>query len=129
LILLDAGVLAENGEFERILVHELFHFVWVRLSNAARRAWEDLVRVEIASGARGELGWSSEWRKHRLAVDSARERDARWRRYACESFCDTAAWMYSGVKSHDEFTLGSRAGKVRRGWFAARFPADATLRM
>jgi len=128
-ILLDAGVLIERGEFERILIHELFHFVWVRLSNASRRAWEDVLRVEIVSGARGELGWSSEWRKNRLAADSVRERDARWRRYACESFCDTAAWIFSGVGLHDEFTLGSRAGSVRRRWFAAHFPGDAGLRM
>ena len=35
LILLDASVLARHGEFERILVHEIFHFAWVHLSNPA----------------------------------------------------------------------------------------------
>jgi len=128
-ILLDAGVLAERGEFERILVHELFHFVWVRLSNASRRAWEDVLREEIAGGIGGEMGWSSEWRKDQLANDSARKRDGRWRRYACESFCDTAAWMFSGVESHGEFTLGLHAEKVRRRWFVEHFPVDAGLRM
>ena len=38
LILLDAAVFARRGEFERILIHELFHFAWVRLSNQQRRA-------------------------------------------------------------------------------------------
>jgi hypothetical protein len=128
-ILLDAGVLRERGEFERILVHELFHFVWVRLSNASRRTWEDVLQAEIASGVRGELGWSSEWRKNKLASESALARDPRWRRYACESFCDTAAWIYSGVMGHDEFTLGSRVGNLRRRWFAGHFPVHAGVRM
>lgn len=126
-ILLDAGVLARRGEFERILIHELFHFVWVRLSNAIRREWEDVLRVELKRGARGELGWSSEWRKESLAPDSSRLRDGRWRRYACESFCDTAAWIFAGIRSHDEFTLRSRARDARRRWFRRRFPARAAM--
>jgi hypothetical protein len=126
-ILLDAGVLARRGEFERILVHELFHFAWVRLSNASRREWEDLLRAEIASRCAGELGWSAEWRKGGLPPGSARFRTPRWRRYACESFCDTAAWLYAGVRAHDEFTLGSRARSRRRRWFRMHFPADAAV--
>jgi len=128
-IFLDAGVLAERGEFERILIHELFHFVWVRLSNAARHAWEDVLRAEISRRVAGELGWSSEWRKHKLTGASPRVRDPRWRRYACESFCDTATWMFSGIDAHGEFTLGSRARKVRRRWFELRFPHTADLRI
>ena len=65
-ILLDAGLLAQPGEFERILVHEIFHFAWVRLSNQTRRSWEDVLAAEFAARARGELGWSSEWRKDKL---------------------------------------------------------------
>jgi hypothetical protein len=128
-IVLDADVFARRGEFERILIHELFHFVWVRLSNAERREWEDLLRAEIASGAAGELGWSAEWRKNGLPASSPRLRTPRWRRYACESFCDTAAWLYAGVHSHDEFTLRSRARNRRRRWFQLHFPADAVLLM
>jgi hypothetical protein len=116
-VLLDRGVFARRGEFERILIHELFHFVWVRLSNDARRDWERVLRGEFARGVRGELGWSSEWRKDTLALRDSRARDARWRRYACESFCDTAAWIFAHVAGHDEFTLSVRARKARRHWF------------
>jgi len=128
-ILLDGGVLARRGEFERILIHELFHFVWVRLSNAVRHDWEDVLRAEVRGGRRGELGWSSEWRKDSLAPDSSRRRDARWRRYACESFCDTAAWIFAGIRTHDEFTLRSRARETRRRWFGRHFPAGADVRI
>jgi hypothetical protein len=117
LILLDAEVLARRGEFERILVHELFHFAWLRLSNEKRRSWEQVLRQEFTSRTPGELGWSAEWRKARLARSDARRRTARWRRYACESFCDTAAWLYAGLRAHDEFTLPARARSPRRAWF------------
>ena len=66
LILLDAAVLARRGEFERILIHELFHFVWVRLSNQKRRAWEQVLAGELRERVKGELGWSAEWRKELL---------------------------------------------------------------
>lgn len=128
-IFLDAGVLAEAGEFERILIHELFHFVWVRLSNASRRDWEDVLRRERAQGTRGELGWSAEWRKEDLRADSDRIRDPRWRRYACESFCDTAAWLYSGIGAHDEFTLRTGGRQIRRRWFTRQFPLHAALKL
>ncbi len=126
-ILLDSDVLARRGEFERILIHELFHFVWVRFSNAARRDWEAVLKRELMQGTRGELGWSSEWRKKKLAITNARKRDARWRRYACESFCDTAAWMFSVLRSHDEFTLAKGARKARRQWFRKRICSAGRL--
>jgi hypothetical protein len=126
-VLLDSDLLARRGEFERILLHEIFHFAWVRLSNARRREWEDLLRTEIGSHVRGELGWSSEWRKNTLLPESPRHRDPRWRRYACESFCDTAAWLFAGIRIHDEFTLGVRAQRRRRGWFNQHFPESAPL--
>jgi hypothetical protein len=116
-ILLDAEVFVRRGEFERILVHELFHFAWVRLSNQQRRAWEDIVVHELAAQAAGELGWSAEWRKDTLSSKDIRRRTPRWRRYACESFCDTAAWLYCGLRQHDEFTLAAPARRLRRQWF------------
>ena len=105
-------------EFPRIFVHELFHFIWVRLGNPARRSWERLVKAEWREGARGELGWSAEWRKRALAPRDARSRSRRWREYCCESFCDTAAWLYSGARRHDEFTLATGRRARRRAWFA-----------
>jgi len=44
-----------------------------------------------------------------------------WREYLCESFCDTGAWLYAGVKGHDEYTLAARFRKRRRAWFAEAF--------
>ena len=117
LILLDAQVLRTRGEFERILIHELFHFAWVLLSNADRRSWEQVLSVEFGRRARGELGWSAEWRKLRLTSDDRRRRSLKWRRYTCESFCDSAAWMFADLRNHDEFTLGVRDRGRRRAWF------------
>ena len=106
-----------NAEFPRILVHELFHFVWLRLGNPRRRLWEEQLRGEIRSGTSGELGWSAEWRKADLTARDARSRTRSWRLYCCESFCDTAAWLYSGTKAHDEFTLAGKVRLSRRRWF------------
>jgi len=106
-----------QAEFPRIFVHEVFHFVWLRAGNAARIGFERILAREIDSGVRGELGWSAELRKNKLTVADRRDRTRRWRDYCCESFCDTAAWLYSGVKLHDEFTLAKRCRKIRREWF------------
>ncbi len=105
------------SEFPRIFTHEVFHFVWVRLGNAARISYEELVRAEWLDGRSGELGWSSEWRKRALLRSDVRRRSRRWREYCCESFCDTAAWLYSGIAGHDEYRLPARACRYRRGWF------------
>jgi hypothetical protein len=117
LILLDSEVLAQRGDFERILVHELFHFVWVRLSNAVRRDWERTLERELKGRARGELGWSAERRKSRLAAKAVQARGSAWRLYACESFCDTAAWRFAGLDWHAEFTLAARFRRARGEWF------------
>jgi hypothetical protein len=117
-ILLDAGLLDQPGEFERILVHEIFHFVWVRLSNQTRRSWEGILAGELAARARGELGWSAEWRKTKVGRPDVRRRTPGWRRYVCESFCDTSAWLYAGLRQHDEYTLAAPARRARRSWFA-----------
>ena len=123
LILLDTAVLARRGEFERILIHELFHFAWVRLSNRNRVAWEQLLANELRDRVKGELGWSAEWRKETLTRTDARLRTPKWRRYACESFCDSAAWMFAGLRVHDEFTLPAASRRERRRWFTEQFSA------
>ncbi len=124
LILLDAAVLARRGEFERILIHELFHFAWVRLSNQKRRAWERVLAGELRDRVRGELGWSAEWRKETLTFADPRFRTPKWRRYACESFCDTAAWMFAALSAHDEFTLAAASRRLRRRWFREQLSAS-----
>ena len=108
-------------EFPRIFVHELFHFVWLRAGNPARLAYEELVAGEFREGARGELGWSAQWRKNALAPGDLAARHRRWREYCCESFCDSAAWLYSGVRRHAEFTLAARFRDRRRAWFLETF--------
>ncbi len=127
IILMDAEVLRNPGDFERILVHEVFHFAWRRLSNATRRSWEELIASEHAGLARGELGWSAEWRKLKLVPADRRRRTPAWRRYACESFCDSAAWLFSGIANHPEFTLPDRFRGPRKAWFAKRFPTTAPM--
>ncbi|HML17961.1 MAG TPA: hypothetical protein VK419_13100 [Bryobacteraceae bacterium] len=127
LILLDSEVLSRRGEFERILIHEIFHFVWRRLSNATRRSYERVIASELRCRAPGELGWSAEYRKLKLSRSDPTRRTLAWRRYACESFCDSAAWLYAGLRRHREFTLPGRFRKLRRGWFAEKFPATASI--
>jgi len=105
-------------EFPRIFVHETAHFLWLRLGNPTRRSWEEIVRSELRAGGRGELGWSAEWRKTALRPLDMRTRTRRWREYCCESFCDTAAWLYSGVGGHPEFTLTPQLRRVRAQWFS-----------
>lgn len=117
-IVLDSSLLTDARERARIFLHELFHFAWVRLGNPGRQSWEDLIDAELRSRARGELGWSSEWRKNALA---GRRTLPLWPHYLCESFCDTAAWRYSGSIAHDEFTLANRWCRARKAWFDARF--------
>jgi hypothetical protein len=107
-----------RAEFPRIFVHEVAHFIWLRLGNPARRSWEEVLRAEIAARARGELGWSAEWRKRALRAAEIAGRTRRWREYCCESFCDTAAWLYGGLERHEEFTLGAGWRRGRRIWFA-----------
>jgi hypothetical protein len=134
LILIDSQTLCVPGDFERILVHEIFHFAWLRLSNQTRWSWEDLLRSELRARAAGELGWSAEWRKEKLRIKSTRtdrERETAappptpaWRRYACESFCDSAAWLFAGLRDHAEFTLPPRFRRLRARWFRRHFDTE-----
>jgi len=116
-----------RSEFSRIFVHEVFHFVWLRLGNSRRRSFEALLASEHASHAKGELGWSAEWRKCALRPFDLRRRTRRWREYCCESFCDSAAWIFSGCKDHAEFTLSARFRGGRRRWFAEMTPPGLSI--
>ena len=121
-IVLDQELESQPRELARILTHELFHFAWVRLGNPLRRSYEELLEREWKSRARGELGWSAELRKSALLQPVRRSlRRDKWRDYACESFCDSAAWFYSGLRRHAEFTLAERYRKRRAAWFRDSF--------
>lgn len=100
-------------ELRRVTVHELFHFVWWRLGNPARRSWEALLLAECS---RGEAGWSAEWRKAALSEADRRDRTRRWREYLCEAFCDSAAALWA---SPVQCTLAPRSLARRRAWFQA----------
>jgi hypothetical protein len=125
-IVLDAALRKQPRELARILIHELFHFVWLRAGNPARRSYEALLAGEWKQRARGELGWSAEHRKPALKRRDRTTRSRAWREYACESFCDTAAWLWAGTTKHDEYTLRPRFRQERRRWFR-RFVVDRTL--
>ncbi len=127
-IILDEWLAEHPRELRRILTHEVFHFAWARLGNVRRNEFTNLLRSEFVLRARGELGWSAEYRKLaliELGISKRRPRGAiestRWRDYVCESFCDTAAWIYSGIHNHDEFTLGVRYRDRRKRWFVEAF--------
>ena len=120
-IVLDLELAGKPAELGRILTHELFHFAWVRMGNPTRRSYEDLLHREWKQRALGELGWSAELRKSVLSSNPGSHTHKKWRDYACESFCDTAAWLYSGIARHPEFTLAHRHRKRREEWFHATF--------
>ena len=126
-IVLDTALLTNWDELNRILVHELFHFAWVRLGNPKRRAFEAILHLELQAKARGELGWSAEWRKKELSKDDIAQRTRLFRHYVVESFCDTAACLYSGCRTHAEFTLAARWKNRREIWFQGIFQASGVL--
>ena len=121
-IFLDADLRQDPGERHRVVLHELFHFVWVRLGNPRRFAWESVLAAERKARARGEAGWSAEWRKGELSDRDAAERSRRWREYCCESFCDTAA-IAAGANRR-EATLASGRLRDRLNWFRRQFGAE-----
>ena len=114
-MILERDLLQSPQELKRIWLHELAHFVWWRMSNVNRRSWE---RILFAERTRGELGWSSQWRRDQLTANDRERRTRKWREYCCESFCDTAAWIQTGRPKHPEATLAPRYRKARIHWFA-----------
>ncbi len=113
---LDSDLIDRPRELRRILVHEVFHFVWWRLGNPRRDDWDLLLRRELQEGARGELGYSAEVLKAGVLPKDWKRLSFRWRQYRCESFCDTAAWYFRrGL--HGEYTLAPRFRRRREAWF------------
>jgi hypothetical protein len=124
-MVLDSALQANPAELERIFVHEIHHFAWVRAGNPLRRSYEEMVRGQMS--ARGELGWSAEGTKNGLAPGDCRRRTRRWREYVCESFCDTAAWVYSGRRSHPEWTLPRRHREARLRWWREHISGELSI--
>jgi hypothetical protein len=120
-VVLDGELRTNPNEWRRVFVHELFHFAWLRLGNPARESWRGQLQGEFEARIRGELGWSAEWRKKTLNSLDISDGSPRWKEYACESFCDTAAWLYAGLLAHDEFTLPRKWREPRRRWFIQQF--------
>lgn len=113
-IVLDSALAGSETELARIVAHELFHFVWLRMNNRQRRAWSELLASERT---RGELGWSSEWRRRALEDGDALLNTRRWREYVSESFCDTGAWITTGLAGDQDVTPGARWLDRRRRFF------------
>jgi len=115
-IILDLELLRDRQEQERILAHEIFHFVWWKLERERRDEYRSLLEREIRLHIRGEMGWSAEWRKKALKAGDVRLGDRRWREYCCESFCDTASIELLSLTKHPEVTLPRKARDLRRRW-------------
>src|SRR5439155_185041 len=89
-IVFETSLARDPSEFARIFVHELFHFVWLRLGNPLRRSYEDLLAREIHARARAELRWSAVLRTQQVYASALRPGSPRWRVFACGCFCATA---------------------------------------
>lgn len=113
-MVLDSALAASERELARIAAHELFHFVWLKMNNRQRRDWAHLLAAETT---RGELGWSSESRRRALADGDALLNTRRWREYVSESFCDTGAWIATGLPGDQDITPGARWLRRRERFF------------
>jgi hypothetical protein len=114
-IVLESELLTKDN-LPLIFVHEIFHFVWVRLGNGLRTSYAALLAEEQRCKARGEVGESAMVKK--AAGKYSKD-------YVCESFCDTAAWLYArGVKG-ERVTLAQRWRVRRKAWFDGVFGGDS----
>jgi hypothetical protein len=116
-IVLDRDLLEDPPLLRLILTHELLHFAWLRLGNARRREYQELLAFECARRARGELGESAGVAKEKVNESDWRSASPAWRYYACESFCDTGACLLGGVTHHPWFQLAKRWRERRAAWF------------
>ncbi len=115
-IVLDQSLVRTPHLLGRIFIHEVFHFVWLRLGTPLRESYAGLIGAELERGATGELGWSAESRKDRLDPKDPDTRTRRWREYLSESFCDTGGWLYGGAARYAERTLAREFRERRRSW-------------
>ncbi len=118
---LASELLDDEIELTRILLHEMFHFVWLRLGNARRKEYEALLIEEFRRRARGDAGWSAE---HVKVCIKQPGQSRLWRLYVCESFCDSAAVFVGGLTAHAEFTIAKSFWKKRCDWLGILLTAD-----
>jgi hypothetical protein len=118
-VVVDSELVKRPRALRLILLHELFHFVWMRLGNKRRSEFSALLVREYMYRATGELGESAAVKKSLLNDRDCLINSRLWRDYVCESFCDTAAWRHSDVQHHPAFTLAPRWRKRREVWFNA----------
>jgi hypothetical protein len=116
-IVLEEQLCDDPSGLRLILIHEILHFAWLRLGNRRRREFQVLLAAECAAHARGELGESADVAKEHITEHDCRSNSRAWRYYACESFCDTGAWLLSGIERHPSFRLAKRWRKRRAAWF------------
>ncbi|MFZ0592841.1 MAG: hypothetical protein WAM39_20440 [Bryobacteraceae bacterium] len=116
-IVLEENLVSEARDLRLIFAHEIYHFAWRRLGNTRRAEYDSLLREELASSALGELGESSSVAKQEHVSQERPLGGNSWKQYVCESFCDTGAWLFSGVEEHRTFQLASRWRTKRALWF------------
>jgi hypothetical protein len=116
-IVLEQDLLADAALLRLILTHEILHFAWRRLGNSRRGEYHELLVSECVSHARGELGESAAVAKEKIVEKDWLSGSPTWRQYACESFCDTGAWLLGGVARHASFDLAKRWRERRAAWF------------
>jgi hypothetical protein len=116
-IVLEENLASETGDLRLILAHELYHFAWWRLGNNRRAEYDSLLRTELTASAAGELGESSSVAKQEHVSRGFALGGNFWKHYVCESFCDTGAWLFSGVDEHRCFRLAAKWRIRRASWF------------
>lgn len=116
-IVLDDALIQHPPLLRLMLTHEIFHFVWIRLSNESRQGFERTLVREQRAGVTCDLGESSEVARESLRPGDRARRSLPWRNYVCESFCDTGTWMYSGVRRHRCFRLAEEWRNRRAAFF------------
>jgi hypothetical protein len=103
-IVFDEALLQHAPEFLNIFAHELYHFVWRKLANADRVAWEQLLKAEkrpIHAGLSSRVAYE----RH---CDQPNAK--KWKHYLCEAFCDSAAALT---------TPQIKVSPKRRAWLEA----------
>jgi hypothetical protein len=116
-IVFDAELAADPQEFARIFVHEVFHFVWLRLGNPRRWSYEALLREEMRAAR------AASWAGPRSGASIALAARDAWRAApgaGANTSARASATQRPGsfrASAHPEYTLARRFRERRRQWF------------